>query len=270
MLICARPQMMSLRYSMDEIIPMFREAGFDGFEFCLEDKLFHVRPDMLEDYSVSHVAGLAEENGLRISAVGCHVNFVSDDNVYAVVRKAVEKTRRFGTDIFIATSGQRSGTGGDTSGYDEMKLRLAELVRIASACGVRIALEPEPGHWIDTTASFLDLAGEFDDPPALCCNFDIGHSHLLDPDIGGSIRLLGDRIIHGHIENIAGGVHRHLVPWEGEIDLPEVLQDLSSIRFAGPLAFDFYSESYPEVMPHVARYLKGILPAGQSGGMCRM
>lgn len=267
MLICARPQMMSLRHSMDEIIPLFREAGFDGFEFCVEDKLFHVRPDMLEDYSINHVTELAADNGLQIGAIGCHVNFVSDDDVFAVIRKAVEKTRRFGTDVFILASGQRSGTDGDTSGYEELKRRLGELLRIAAAGGVRIALEPEPGHWIDTTVSFMKLVDEFDNNPALCCNFDIGHAHLLDPDIGESIRILGDRIIHGHIENIAGGVHRHLVPWEGEIDLSQVLMDLSSIRFSGALAFDFYNETYLEVMPRVARYLKDLLPAATSGGM---
>ena len=84
MLICGRPQMMSLRYSMDEIVPMFREAGFDGFEFCIEDKLFHVRPDTLETYAAEHVAALARENGQAISAIGCHVDFVGNDDVFAV------------------------------------------------------------------------------------------------------------------------------------------------------------------------------------------
>ncbi len=264
MLICARPQMMSLRHSMDEIVPLFHAAGFDGFEFCIEDKLFHVRPDMLEDYSADHVAGLASANGLRISAIGCHVNFVDSDDVFEVIKKGIAKTRRFGTDVFIVAAGQRSEEG--DGGYSEMKRRLREMLAVANASGVRIALEPEPGHRIDTTVSFMKLVDELDGDPAMCCNFDIGHSHLLDPDIPGSIALLGGRIIHGHIENM-GSVHKHLVPWEGQIDLAEVLRALAAAGFDGSLAFDFYNDTYREVMPRVARHLKDLVKESVPGSM---
>lgn len=256
MLVCARPQMMSLQNSMDEILPLFRNAGFDGYEFCIEDKLFHVRPDMLEDYSIDHMAAISKDHGLTVSAVGCHVNFVGNEDVYEVIKKAIAKTRRFGTDIFIIASG--SPTEGGDGGYGEFGDKLREMLRIAAASGVRIALEPEPGHRISTTASFIRLMDEMDGNAALCCNFDIGHAHLLDPDIAGSIAALGSRIVHCHIENM-GNVHRHLLPWEGEIDLAEVLRSLNAAGFVGGLAFDYYNDAYREVMPAVAKYLKALL-----------
>ncbi len=258
MLICGRPQMMSLRYSMDEIVPMFREAGFDGFEFCIEDKLFHVRPDTLETYAAEHVAALARENGQAISAIGCHVDFVGNDDVFAVIQKGVAQAPRFGTDVFILASGQRAEEG--DGGYKELIARLRVLLRIAAAHGVRIALEPEPGHRIDTTESFVKLVEDLDGDPGMCCNFDIGHSHLLDPDIPDSISRLGSRIAHAHIENM-GDVHRHLVPWEGSIDLAAVLRALRRSGFDGALAFDYYNETYREVMPRVADHLHGLLAA---------
>ncbi|MBP7402167.1 MAG: sugar phosphate isomerase/epimerase [Clostridia bacterium] len=256
MLICGRPQMMSIAHSMDEIVPLFREAGFDGFEFCIEDKLFHVRPDLLEDYCADHMAALACDNGLTVSAIGCHVDFVGNDDVYNVIKKGIAKTRRFGTDVFIIASGARSET--PDGGYAELVRRLRGMLDIAAASGVRLALEPEPGHRIDTTASFLRLVEDLDGDPAMCCNFDIGHSHLLDPDIPSSIDSLGGRIVHGHIENM-GDVHRHLVPWEGDIDLAAVLRALAAAGFDGALAFDFYNDLYRELMPRVASYLKELV-----------
>ena len=258
MLICARPQMMSLRHSMDEIVLMFRVAGFDGFEFCIEDKLFHVRPDVIETYAAEHVAALARDNGLAISAIGCHVDFVGNDDVFEVIKKGIAQTPRFGTDVFILAAGQRTEEG--DGGYKELVARLGVLLRIAAEHGVRIALEPEPGHRIDTTESFLRLVDDLGGDPAMCCNFDIGHSHLLDPDIPESVSRLGTRIAHAHIENM-GSVHRHLVPWEGDIDLTAVLRALRTAGFDGALAFDFYNEAYREVMPRVADHLHGLLVA---------
>lgn len=258
MQICARPQMMSLRHSMDEIIPLFRDAGFDGFEYCIEDKLFHVRPDLIEPYVARHISQLARDHGLCISAIGCHVDFVGDEDVLAVIEKGVARTRLFDTDVFIIATGGR-GADGD-GGYGILLERLARLLRIAADHGVRIALEPEPGHRIDTTASFMRLLADLDDHPALFCNFDIGHSHLLDPDIEAAVAQLGGRIAHAHIENM-GSVHRHLLPWEGEIDLARVLRKMRNVGFDGALAFDFYNEAYQQEMPRVAAYLRRLVDA---------
>ena len=256
MLITARPQMMSLRYSMDEILPKFRAAGFEGYEFCLEDKLFHVRPDLLEDGFIRHLVACSAEQNQTIASIGCHVDFVQNDDAYAVIRKGVQKTRQFGTDIFIIASGSAQSDTEDPEATSRFRTRLDELLNIADASGVRVALEPEPGHRIDTTQSFLDLWADTDRKSALFCNFDIGHAYLLDSDIPESIRALGDRIAHGHIENMANKTHLHLVPWEGEIDLGEVLQELQAIGFDGALAFDFYNDAYEAIMPKVAEHLK--------------
>ncbi len=263
MQICARPQMMSLRYSMDEIIPMFRAAGFDGYEFCIEDKLFHVRPDLIEPYVAKHISQVTRENELVISAIGCHVDFVADDDVLAVIEKGITRTRLFDTDLFIVATGARDDTA--DGGYGRLLERLAHLLRIAADHGVRIALEPEPDHRVDTTASFLQLLADLDNHPALHCNFDIGHSHLLDPDIYTAIEQVGARMAHAHIENM-GRVHRHLLPWEGEIDLLRVLQKMREIGFAGGMAFDFYNQAYQQEMPRVAAYLRGLVDALNGDG----
>lgn len=260
MLVSARPQMMSLRYSMDEILKKIQQAGFDGYEFCLEDKLFHPRPDLIEAYAIRHIVEISKENNLRIGAIGCHVDYVNNDDNYALFQKAIRTTRLFGTDVFILTSCNRKGDDEDATAPVRFRERLRGLLDIADSEGVRIALEPEPGHRVDTTESFVALCDELGNHPALCCNFDIGHSYLLDPAIGDSIRRLGDRIAHVHIENMADYTHLHLVPWEGEIDLAGVLADLDRIGYAGSLAFDYYNDAYEKVMPDVANYLRALLP----------
>ena len=55
------------------------------------------------------------------------------------------------------------------------------------------------------------------------------------------------RIAHGHIENMAKGVHCHLPPWTGDMDLGAYLQALAAIDFHGPLALDLYNEDYEAI-----------------------
>ena len=56
-------------------------------------------------------------------------------------------------------------------------------------------------------------------------NADIGHMFLQDQDPLALIDKCGPYIVHAHLENMKG-VHNHLVPYEGDMDLTAYLQSL--------------------------------------------
>jgi sugar phosphate isomerase/epimerase len=260
MVITARTQMLSHKYSVDEALRFFKAAGYGGIEFCCEDRFFNIRPDLLEDFFIEHTVEQAQKTGIRVMSVSNHLNFVSDDVIFGHIKRTIPKVRKFGTDIMIITApdkGFRKLLEPDS--YGVMKSRLRELLAAADAEGVKLALEPEPPHFIVNTADFLNLCGELEYD--LKINFDIGHAFLTDPDIIESIKTLKGKIVHTHVENLRRGEHLHRLPGDGDIDLVKVFAALKSIGFTGALALDLYAYEYDEVAPACAAQIREMLEA---------
>jgi sugar phosphate isomerase/epimerase len=78
--------------------------------------------------------------------------------------------------------------------------------------------------------------------PRLGVNLDIGHAQITDDDLVASIRQLGSTIVHLHLEDIKGRVHRHLPFGEGDIDFAAVRQALADIGYAGPYVVDLFGQ----------------------------
>jgi sugar phosphate isomerase/epimerase len=60
---------------------------------------------------------------------------------------------------------------------------------------------------------------------------------------------------------MAKGVHRHMLPQEGDMKLASYLQELQDIHFEGALALDLYDYDYAAVAPNALAYLRSLLPA---------
>ena len=139
-----------------------------------------------------------------------------------------------------------------------MVRRTAELVEIAQAQGVVLALEFEPGFVVGSTADLLRLF-EAIPSPHLAANLDLGHVFLCDPDPLGAIRQVGPKVVHGHIENMRAAVHDHLIPQEGDMDLAAYLAALADAGFTGGLALDLYKYDYEAVAGEAIAYLRGLI-----------
>jgi sugar phosphate isomerase/epimerase len=74
-------------------------------------------------------------------------------------------------------------------------------------------------------------------------NLDIGHAQVTDDDLAATIRQLGSAIVHLHLEDIKGRVHRHLPFGEGDIDFAAVRRALDEIGYAGPYVVDLFGQS---------------------------
>jgi sugar phosphate isomerase/epimerase len=259
MVITARTQRMLHKYSTDEALRFFKKAGFEGIEFCMEDYFFNVRPDYIEDYFIEHTVETAGELGLRIMSVGNHIGFIYDDIMFDIMKRTIPKVRKFGADVLIISSADKEMHKiSDPAGSRKRLLsRLNELLEIADANGVNLALEPEPPQMIINTAQFLDICGEL--KYNLKINLDVGHAFLTDPDMFESIRLLKDRIVHTHIENMYRGEHLHRLPNDGDMDLAKVFKALKDIGFSGALSLDLYAQDYEESAKGCADYMRETL-----------
>ena len=105
---------------------------------------------------------------------------------------------------------------------------LAERARDA---GVKLAVEnlpmrhtPRPGGLIQDTLRIIDALG---DHVGIC--FDVGHSNSNVDDPVDEIRVAGERIFCAHIQDNDGlGEDQHLIPGEGTVDWPALLEVLAT------------------------------------------
>ncbi len=224
------------RHPAREAIRRIAAAGYDGVEVCLEHP--GLQPEELTEARCRGLADLAAASGMEIATVSYH----GDRDPLAVrwqrVLRAVELTPAFGCRVLIANSPR---PGPDAPGdlgnqfYDE----LARQLERAEALGVTVAIEPEPGllvHGCEEMLALIDRMGS----DALKVNLDVGHAFLTEDDLPGAIERLGPHIVAAHFEDMPAGVHRHLVPGEGDMDLPSVLESLRAAGFDGWLTVDLF------------------------------
>ena len=247
------------RYPIGECLSVIRRLGFDGVELCLENP--DLAPGLLTPELVGAVRAQVAALGLQPHSVSYHKDYIYDDAEFELTRQAIRWTPLFSTDLFVL-SGSRRRSGDDGSEtrpeWDRMVRRTAELVEIAQAQGVVLALEFEPGFVVGSTADLLRL---FEAIPSshLAANLDLGHVFLCDPDPLGAIRQVGPKVVHGHIENMRAGVHDHLIPQEGDMDLAAYLAALADAGFKGGLALDLYKYDYEAVAGEAVAYLRGLI-----------
>lgn len=242
------------QYPILTCLEVIQRLGFDGVEICLENP--DLDPASLTEELARRVGDHARSLGLACS-VSYHKDYVYDDEMLKQTIRAIELVPAFGCDVFIISNPVRRT--GDADEWRRTVDRTRELVRVAEQVGVTLAEEFEPGFVIGSTA---DLHRLFDEIPSphLQANVDLGHVFLCDPQPLEAIRSLQGRIVHGHVENMASGVHRHLLPWEGDMDLAAYMRVLDEIGFDGPLALDLYEQDYEAVGQRAVAYLRELIP----------
>ena len=113
---------------------------------------------------------------------------------------------------------------------------LPELAAAAEAAGVRLALEPEPGHFVETLADWEAL-GAADHGVGL--TLDVGHlTASRDLAAGEAVARYGEHIVSVQLDDCPTGVHEHRPPGEGDVDWPAVRRALAALPPTTPACFE--------------------------------
>lgn len=249
MKILARTQMLH-RYSVLDSLNVIKQLSFDGVEIGF------LRMDWsmiaLEDMPIVALRERAAELGLGPNSVSMHCDYIFDDTRLARIKETIPVVHDFGTRILII-NGAKKKTGDDEE-WDLMISRTREMVEVAEAHDVVLALEFEPNFVVGSTADLLRLFAEIPSPN-LAANLDIGHVFLCDPDPMQAIAQLGEKIVHCHIEDMPTGVHDHRLPGKGDMDLDAYIRALRDTGFDGGMSLDLYAYDYEAVAKNAVAYL---------------
>lgn len=213
------------------------DLGYDGVELCLEHP--EMRPETLSVDACLRWREAVAEAGLAVASVSYHGDGEPDAARSANQVRAVRIASDCGATVLIL-NGQKAAPGNEAEQWRAFARHLRERVLpLATDLDLRVALEPEPGHFLHSSADLLRLLAELDSPAA-GANLDVGHAWLTDPDILSTVRELGPRLYHVHWEDMPSGEHRHLVPGTGDMPLDALHAALMAVGYSGYYTVDLF------------------------------
>ncbi|AZM56731.1 xylose isomerase [Streptomyces sp. WAC 01529] len=277
---------------LDDALDLLADLGYDGVGLTLDHMhLDPLAPDLAA--RTRHVARRLDRLGLT-ATVETGARYVLDprrkhgpslldpdprrraDRVRLLVR-AVHVAADLGAHAVHCFSGIRPKDTPDHIAWQRLADALGPVLDAASAAGVPLAVEPEPGHLLASLADFHHLRRELGDPSPdlLGLTLDIGHCQCLEPlPPADCVRAAAPWLRHVQIEDMRRGVHEHLPFGDGEIDFPPVLKALASVGYQGLTVVELprHSHAGPQLATHSLDFLRrsttpapALAPAAEGG-----
>lgn len=245
------------RTTLEEAIGTIASLGYVGVELMAD--VPHAYPLPLSNERRRSLGKLVADLGLVVSNVNAFTLFACGDTYHPTwiehdpadrarrvehTRHAVRLAAEFGCrTVSLQPGGPLIATG---LSREEAGKRFADgisqCLHDARAHGVVLAIEPEPGLFIQTSGEYLDwkrtfFAGE----PAVRMNADLGHLFCVGEDPAAVLRAHHAEIAHVHLEDIgANRVHQHLTPGRGAMDFAAIFEAMRETGFAGHATVELY------------------------------
>lgn len=245
------------RWDDQTAVRMIAEAGFDAFDFSMDDKTHPIRSD---DYlaHAEKVRRVAKECG--IPCLQAHSPFgkirgAEDFESFITLHKrAMEICHVLECDLLVVHPGN------DYSARENFEHLYEKLLPTAERLGVRMATEnmwnrhaeepkltyPAACGTVEDFCAHIDIAGS----PYLVGCLDLGHAEMTDaPGAAALIRGLGKKRIaclHVHDNDL---IHdSHTLPFGGKIDWESVIGALRDIGYAEHFTYEAsnFFKCYPD------------------------
>jgi sugar phosphate isomerase/epimerase len=167
------------------------------------------------------------------------------DRRIAFTRLAIDVAADLGAGCVSLWSGVgRDGADADVF-LDRLATALEPILDHASARGVSLGFEPEPGMVIDTLARFGRLWKRLGRPPGLGLTVDTGHlecmgewplADVLAPWAGG--------IVNVHVDDMLACRHEHLPLGTADVDFEPIFDQLAKAGYRGGLHVELPRQSH--------------------------
>ncbi|MGH7149072.1 MAG: sugar phosphate isomerase/epimerase family protein [Planctomycetota bacterium] len=236
-------------HRLEDALRILADLGYEGVALTLDVQ--HLDPFRA---SPAEVASIAELLGrLRLEpVVETGARFILDPrrkhepnllSTHAEDRgrrlEFLRRACRMAVDLGARVVSLWSGRPPDGEGREALEARLVEGLRTlcgeGATSGLSLALEPEPGMWIQTLPDFDRIRSLVDRPNLGLC-LDVGHLYCTgETPVAPRVRDHSGQILTVHIEDSPRGRHEHRMFGEGELDLGEALLAFRSSGYAGLL-----------------------------------
>jgi L-ribulose-5-phosphate 3-epimerase len=163
------------------------------------------------------------------------------------LRKAIDLACALNAGCVSLWSGMLAGPISEEEAMERLSAALRPVLHHAEASGMPLAFEPEPGMFVDTFHRF-DQLDQRVNHSLFQLTVDIGHVHCIEEGpVPTHLRRWAPRIENIHIEDMARGVHEHLMFGEGTVDFPPIIQALRDIGYRGGVHVELSRHSHMAV-----------------------
>lgn len=260
---------MSLRYAYStnaytehDLVWALRDvaaAGFDGVEILCDEP--HAVPGRLGPDRIREIGRVLRDEGLAVSNLNVNTSCtLAGSGPGGFLPPLDDPAKR---DYVLGALELAEAWGAANISISPCRSSDASIAAVLEHAGrVRVGIEYEPGLSFGDAASVrgaVDRLGH----PGLGANLDIGHTVVAGERIPETVELLAGRIWNVHVEDIAGGVHDHLIPGLGDIDFAEAALSLQKAGYSGFLTMELYpykknpGEAGRRGLAHLRRVLGG-------------
>jgi sugar phosphate isomerase/epimerase len=243
--------------TLDQAIDSIGEIGYAGVELMAD--LHHAYPPVMDAPRLAQTRSHLAKRKLPVSNVNAFTLFACGDTYHPTwiesdptkreqriqhTLNCIDLAAEFGaTTISLQPGGPLIGTTTTRDQAGEMFADgISRVLPKAKEKNLTLAIEPEPGLFIESAQEYLDFKNRFfKNEPHVLMNCDIGHLFCVGDDPAAVIRNHADHIAHVHLEDIGKNrVHQHLTPGKGVIDFAEIFKALDDIEYDGWVTVELY------------------------------
>jgi len=249
-------------HRLEDALALLADLGYDGVALTLDHAhLDPFAPDL--PGRTRRVAALLDRYGLDV-VVETGARYVLDprrkheptivsdsgrDRRTDLVERAIRVAAELGSPAVSFWSGIAPVGVAREELWSRVEAAVSTLLPVADAHGIDLALEPEPGMFVERIADVLELRRRLGSPDRLRLTIDVGHLRCTeDADPAACVLAAGDLVANVQVDDMRRGVHEHLPLGEGEVEFPPVLAALSAIEFEGLVAVELPRHSHAAPM----------------------
>jgi sugar phosphate isomerase/epimerase len=255
--------------TLAQAIDAIASIGYRGVELMAD--IPHAYPPSLDTAQRDQIKNQIASRGLSVSNINAFTLFADGDTYHPTWIEPQEsrRQRRITHTIQCIELAAQMGSktvslqpGGPLLGTDLDRQQAGDLfasglqavLPTAKKFGIILAIEPEPGLFIQTSTEYAEFKKTyFPDEPHVRMNFDIGHLFCVGENPAQVMRAMRSEIAHIHLEDIGENrVHQHLTPGKGAINFPEIFTALREINYPGWVTVELYP--YEATAEQVAKF----------------
>jgi len=245
------------KHSLEEAIRLISSIGYAGIEIMAD--VPHAYPPQLSASQRVAMRQLLSSLDLAVSNINAFTLFAAGDTYHPTFFEpdlAKRELRIIHSILAIELAGELGSNtvslqpGGPLIGTSFTREQAAELfaqglhrlLPAARSANVTLAIEPEPGLFIESASEYRQFKDQyFPDEPRVKMNCDVGHLFCVGDDPAEVLRIMSDDIAHVHLEDIGKNhVHQHLPLGDGAMDLAGIFAALDEIHYSGWVTVELY------------------------------
>jgi sugar phosphate isomerase/epimerase len=258
-------------HRLRDALAVIADLGYEGVALTLDhDHLDPFAPDLSR--RVTRTADRLRDHGLAV-VIETGARYLLDpwrkhaptllhddrDIRLDFLRRAVAVGADLGAEAVSFWAGVRPPEVDDATAWNRLVDGCATTVDAATAAGVTLGFEPEPGMLVPDIDAWRRLHADLGRPARFGLTLDIGHCRAVEsPAVPDCVTAVADHLVNVQIDDMCRGVHEHLEFGAGEIDFPPVLRALADSGYRGLVAVELprHSHAAPDIARRSLEFLR--------------